>query len=378
MPACLNSNGALVAFRPARAKLSGGAIVERQEQSARHIHIGLINNMPDGALESTERQFLSLLDAASGDLPIRVSLYSLPEIPRKDTAARHIRKCYSEFNSLWRTRLDGLIVTGREPAARRLVDEAYWESFTRVLEWARENTYSTVWSCLAAHAAVFYCDGVSRVKSDTKHCGVFECSRVEDHPLTAGIGRDFRLPHSRWNGVPESALRSCGYHVLTRSADVGADIFIKKYRSLFVFFQGHPEYESDTLLLEYRRDVGRYLRGESNQYPSIPENYFREDTKAVLQGFQHEAVCSPRRELLADVYSALHGAEVAAVWRSAARSIYSRWVEDIWAQKQGQASAEMRASDGPTPISIRFNSPAFASSEDTNLKQKPQRVAVGQ
>ncbi|MGB7190178.1 MAG: homoserine O-succinyltransferase [Acidobacteriaceae bacterium] len=373
MPACLNSDGALAHFQPARAKMSGGAMVERQEQSARPIHIGLINNMPDGALESTERQFLSLLDAASGDLPIRMSLYSLPEIPRKGAAASHIRRYYSESDALWGTHLDGLIVTGREPVMRRLEDEAYWGSFTRVLEWARENTYSTVWSCLAAHAAVFYCDGVSRVKSDTKHCGVFECSRVEDHPLTAGIGRGFRLPHSRWNGVPESALRSRGYHVLTRSAAVGADIFIKQYKSLFVFFQGHPEYDSDTLLLEYRRDVGRYLRGESHKYPAIPVNYFSEDTTAVLQAFQREALRDPRRELLADVYTALLGTKIETAWRPGARSIYKRWIEHMWAQKQVQ----MRASDGPTPIPIRFNSPAFPSSEDMDREENPQRVAVG-
>jgi homoserine O-succinyltransferase/O-acetyltransferase len=37
-------------------------------------------------------------------------------------------------------------------------------------------------------------------------------------------------------------------------------MFVKYNRSLFVLLQGHPEYDSATLLREYRRDVGRFLR----------------------------------------------------------------------------------------------------------------------
>jgi len=358
-------------------------MVGRQELSARYLHIGLINNMADGALESTERQFLSLLNAASGDIQIRLSLYSMAEIPRKAAAAGHVRKFYSDVDALWGTHLDGLIVTGREPATHRLIDEGYWKRFTRVVEWARENTYSTVWSCLAAHAAVLHCDGVSRVKSRIKHCGVFECSRVEDHPLTAGISPRFRLPHSRWNGVSESALRDCGYRVLTRSADIGADMFVKQHRSLFVFFQGHPEYDPDTLLLEYRRDVGRYLRGESGRYPTVPENYFSQSTEALLQALQKEALRSPRRELLADVHAALLKAKIEAVWRPEASSIYQRWLEHIWVQKQiqmraGENTTEMCAGDEPTETSTRFRRPFSPTPERTNVRDDPQRVAVGQ
>ena len=33
---------------------------------------------------------------------------------------------------MWDQHLDGLIVTGREPLAANLMDEPYWETFTRV------------------------------------------------------------------------------------------------------------------------------------------------------------------------------------------------------------------------------------------------------
>jgi len=57
---------------------------------------------------------------------------------------------------------------------------------------------------------------------------------------------------------------------------------VKQRKSLLVFFQGHPEYERNTLLLEYRRDVGRYLRRERDMYPAMPEGYFDRDTADVL------------------------------------------------------------------------------------------------
>ena len=47
------------------------------------ITIGLVNNMPDEALKATERQFISLLDSASQGMQIRLSLYTLPGVPRE-------------------------------------------------------------------------------------------------------------------------------------------------------------------------------------------------------------------------------------------------------------------------------------------------------
>jgi hypothetical protein len=46
------------------------------------IKIGLINNMSDEALKATERQFVSLLNSASDNMPIHLSLYTLPGVPR--------------------------------------------------------------------------------------------------------------------------------------------------------------------------------------------------------------------------------------------------------------------------------------------------------
>ena len=304
------------------------------ERSGKSITIGLVNNMPDGALEATERQFLSLLDSASDGISVRLALYSLPGVPRNESGASHIGKFYSSVEDLWDAQLDGLIVTGREPLTVNLADEPYWENFTRLLEWAEDNTHSTIWSCLAAHAATLYMDGISRVKNDHKHSGVFNCARLSDHPLIAEIPARFQLPHSRWNGLPEDELIGCGYRVLTRTAGAGVDTFIKHCRSMFVFFQGHPEYEPNTLLLEYRRDVARFLRGETNIYPLIPRGYFDGDIANALMNLEEEARSFRQESLLTKLSEILAQKCIENTWYPTAVCIYKSWLKYISAQKK--------------------------------------------
>ncbi len=334
MPICLDSNYSSYSRAVRTNLLHDKPPAEFTERSSKCITIGLINNMPDGALEATERQFLSLLDSASDGILIRLSFHALSDVPRNELGGRHVRNFYSSVENLWGKRLDGLIVTGREPLTPNLADEPYWGSFTRVLEWAQDNTHSTVWSCLAAHAAVLHMDGIKRVRNNDKHCGIFECTRLSDHPLTAGTPSSVKLPHSRWNGIPEDELMDRGYNVLTRAPDAGVDTFVKQQKSLFVFFQGHPEYESNTLLLEYRRDVGRYLRGETETYPSMPRSYFDENTVTALTGLKERAMSRRSEELLAELSILLGGRQIENTWHSTAGSIYRNWLEYICAQKK--------------------------------------------
>lgn len=335
MPVCVHaeqsSYGSLRSDRLPRHKRPS----QRREASSLCVTIGLINNMPQAAFAATERQFISLLDAASEDIEVRLSLYSLLDIPKRALDDDNTGSSYSSIDKLWETDLDALIVTGKEPVTVNLGDEPCWESLTQVLEWARENTYSTVWSCLAAHAAVLYLDGISRHKSDKKHFGVFECACVSGHPLTAGAPPRFIVPHSRWNSLSEEDLVSRGYSVLTRMAGVGVDTFVKEENSLFVFFQGHPEYDADTLLREYRRDVARYLNHEATTYPSIPLGYFDSSTEGVLTALRDKARSCQSEQLFASVCTALETIRVKNTWRPTMARIYRNWLEYIYARKSG-------------------------------------------
>jgi homoserine O-succinyltransferase len=202
------------------------------------------------------------------------------------------------------------------------------------MDWAERHTYSSVWSCLAAHAALLYLDGIERRRLPEKRFGIFECVRVGDHPLTATIPERLRMPHSRWNDLPEDALVASGYRLLTRSLEAGADSFVKERQSLFVFFQGHPEYEADTLLLEYRRDIGRYLRYERETYPPLPHGYEDDELTDALQALRDRAMADRREELLASFPTALGVSRVTNTWRPAAVGVYRNWLRYLCQRKE--------------------------------------------
>lgn len=300
-----------------------------------YIRIALINNMPDAALEDTELQFFDLLDAASQNLPVVVKLFSLTGVPRSDRGARHLNRFYFELDELWSNRFDALIMTGTEPKYADLRQEPYWSTLTQVLDWAEENTASAILSCLAAHAGVLHSDGVDRHRVGDKRFGVFEFAKLLDHPLTAGEREWVRFPHSRWNEVRADALTSCGYQVLTGSAEAGVDLFVKqKKKSLFVHFQGHPEYGAETLFKEYRRDIRRFLQREREIYPSMPKGYFDEKCTSLLSAFQ-TFIGSERDEKLMESFPEAAVLErLQKTWQSSATGIYNNWLCYLLSKKE--------------------------------------------
>src|SRR5258708_28432463 len=195
--------------------------------------IGLVNNMPDKALKSTERQFRELLESAAGGMPFALRVFSFPDLPRTIDGRRHVAEHHEPIENLWDSELDGLIVTGAAPVAAALDREPCWPTLTRLVEWAERHTRSTIWSCLAAHAAVRHLDGIERRPLAAKLSGVYECRKVDDHPLLGVLPARWTTPHSRYNELPEAELRARGYRILSRSRAVGADVFIKRCASLF-------------------------------------------------------------------------------------------------------------------------------------------------
>jgi homoserine O-succinyltransferase/O-acetyltransferase len=310
------------------------------------LEVAFVNNMPDKALEATERQFLTLLELAAERRRVRVTLYSLPDVPRTDWGEQRLWARYAPIADLWNSRPDALIVTGTEPRAVNLPDEPYWDTLARLVDWAQETVVSSVWSCLAAHAAVRHLDGIDRYTLDDKCFGVFDCVSVSDHALTQDIGFPLRVPHSRWNELRADDLGASGYAVLTRSAEAGVDTFVKRRKSLFVFFQGHPEYEPETLWREYRRDVGRFLKGERATYPAMPQGAIDRNAAGLLAAFAERAMADRREGLLAAFPNPLPPNPTKG-WALPARRIYRNWLSMVYAERPKTArtpSSERRRS----------------------------------
>ncbi|HTY54474.1 MAG TPA: homoserine O-succinyltransferase [Candidatus Binataceae bacterium] len=309
------------------------------EHGDKTLVVGIINNMPDSALESTERQFRSVLSDAYSQLPIRLRLFSLPERERSENGRLYVERFYEDIGSLWRTSLDGLIVTGAEPRTEHLCDERYWSTLARVVDWAGESTTAAIWSCLAAHAAVHHLDGIERRPFATKLSGLFECAKVGEHAIMRGIPARWRMPHSRQYDLSEPELISRGYHILSASRAAGADIFVKHVKSLFVFVQGHPEYEPDTLMREYRRDIRRFIAGERNEYPEIPRGYFDEETEARFERYRDSIGMGSKDIAAASSVPSPEGSLTFA-WREVALRLYSNWLSFLCAQKNSNRGAD--------------------------------------
>jgi len=320
-----------------------GAAVELRGTNC--MTIGVVNNMPDAAYEATERQFLDLIRAATADAVVHLKLFSMADVPRAGPIRQELAARYRDIAELWDTRLDGLIVTGTEPRAANLKDEPYWATLAKLVDWARQNTISTVWSCLAAHAAVLHAEGIARRPLNEKKFGVFDCEIVAAHPLTTGMKPRLSVPHSRYNDLPERALAAGGYRLLTRSTAAGADAFVREEQggSLFVFFQGHPEYETDTLAREYRRDVGRFLRGKQEHYPAVPEGYFNDAATARVDDFRARAVGDRRASLIADFPFAALEPALENTWRCFALCVYENWIVYLKDRKAERRTAMVPA-----------------------------------
>jgi len=150
--------------------------------------------------------------------------------------------------------------------------------------------------------------------------------------------------------VREDALVSCGYVVLAKSAEAGVDSFVKKKKnSLFVHFQGHPEYGARTLMKEYRRDIRRFLNRERETYPSMPRGYFDEAATSLLANFRERALSDPREEVMAAFPEAAIVNTLQNGWQTSAICVYRNWLEYLKSRK-AETSAFLAVAAFPDPI----------------------------
>jgi homoserine O-succinyltransferase len=254
-------------------------------------------------------------------------------------ARSYLANNYEDINGIRDSQIDALIVTGAEPRAASLMEEPYWNQLAQLIDWAERHTISTFWSCLAAHAAALRIDGLVRRKLDEKLSGIFQCQKVAEHPLMAGMPPKWQSPHSRHNELPTQLLEALGYKLLSTSVEAGADLFIKQQASLFVFMQGHPEYDPDALLREYRRDVIRFLSGDRNDFPQDPKFYFDNDITLKLAEFRIRALARPTLDMLVDLPVRVPEVMLKHPWNKPAKTIFANWVAYIVARKSQSADA---------------------------------------
>ncbi|MGA7834252.1 MAG: homoserine O-succinyltransferase [Acidimicrobiales bacterium] len=284
-----------------------------------------VNNMPDGAFDATERQYLGLLEAASGSDVIELRRFTLPGVPRDERTAARIREEYLPFAELYDLTPDFLIVTGSNPIETHLRDEPYWDDLVALVRWSKESVPTTLLSCLAAHAALTVFDGIERVRLPGKCTGVFAHVVDVRHPLATGIEPAILLPHSRINGTPEEAVHEAGYEIVAHSETASWAIASRgDDRHRLILVQGHPEYDPSSLLREYRRDAGRYVHHERNDLPFLPFHCAAPEDWMTLEAIHHEIINGQRDPRLLDSFPFDDaGARAPWPWRPMAQQFYT-------------------------------------------------------
>lgn len=301
-------------------------------QDIRELHIGFLNMMPDAALRATERQFLRLVGNSNKIAQFFVYPFTVPGLPRSAETQAYIDQYYNTFASLQESGLDALIITGANVANPTLEEEPFWEPLKDVVAWAREHVVSILCSCLSTHALVKQLYQIDRHLQPQKLWGVFPHRILKpDHPFLHGINTRFDVPHSRHNSIFKSDLEDAGVTVLIESITGEVHMAVSEDQFRLVFFQGHPEYDWNSLLKEYKREVNRFISGDRLDYPPHPENYFTDDVVAIVDGYEQIV-----REALK------HGKHVAPfpeaeiepyldnTWGDTGKAIFNNWLGVVY------------------------------------------------
>ena len=128
-------------------------------------------------------------------------------------------------------------------------------------------------------------------------------------------------------------------------------MFARQRRSLFLFLQGHPEYDAGALLREYRRDVGRFLGGKREHYPDIPSGYFHEHATEMLSTYRERALRDRCPEALSS-FPAISGSMIDHRWREPALALYRDWLKHLLAQRRRRQGATTAVAGAATEWGI--------------------------
>lgn len=261
--------------------------VTAQHQDIRELHIGLLNMMPDAALAATERQFFRLIGESNPIAQFYVHPFTLDEIPRSEKGREYIQQYYESFENIKDMGLDALIVTGANVSGSELSNQAFWQPLIEVFDWAWENVTSTLCSCLATHAVMEFRYQQKRIPQTNKTWGVFPHHVVDNsHPLINDTNTRFDVPHSRWNVVLRQQFEDSKLKVLVTSDSNMVHLATSPDGFRNIFFQGHPEYDTISLLKEYKREMLLFQNKQINLPPPFPVNYLGTFDKAILNEYR--------------------------------------------------------------------------------------------
>ncbi|MFH1512184.1 MAG: homoserine O-succinyltransferase [Bacillota bacterium] len=234
-------------------------------QDIRPLRIAILNLMP--TKEKTETQLLRLI--SNSPLQVEITLLRTDSYESKNVSADYLNAFYRTFEDVKDEVFDGVIITGAPVERLDFKDVHYWDELTRIMRWADERAFSTLFICWAAQAGLYFHYGIEKRPLAKKLFGVFKTQITDVHDkLFCGLDDTFTVPMSRHTELDEAAILKCRDLIVLAASEKTGSAVVRSRDGRRVFATGHSEYDRDSLASEYFRDIGKGMEME------LPENYF--------------------------------------------------------------------------------------------------------
>ncbi len=234
---------------------------QAMKQDIRPLRIGILNIMPI----ANTYEYNILFPIGRSIIQIEPVWIRLKTHPYKSTSKAHLDELYVSFEDAVKERgFDGLIVTGAPVEEKKFSEVWFWDELKEILTYAKKNIASTLGLCWGGLALAGF-NGIPKTIYTEKISGVYPLKNIDrTNRITGELDDTFFCPQSRYAGIEDSILEKKAEEgivsLLAYSKETGYSIF-ETTDKRFMIHLGHPEYETERLINEYKRDIGKGIEG---------------------------------------------------------------------------------------------------------------------
>jgi homoserine O-succinyltransferase len=199
--------------------------------------------------------------------------------------------------------------------------------------------------------------GQKRRPLPAKRWGVFPHRVMKPkHLLVNDVNTLFDVPHSRFNDISRAQFEAAGLHVLVESESAGVHLAVSQDGLRVVYFQGHPEYDTVSLLKEYKREVMRFAARERGDYPPFPDHYIKVNEQAILNEYRRRLEQAMATGAEHPVFpEVLVSRRIDNTWHDTAEGIVGNWIGLVYqVTHQDRRLPFMEGVDPNNPLGIEF------------------------
>ena len=238
-------------------------------QDIRPLKIAIVNLMPTKI--ATETQLLRLL--GNTPLQIEISLVHMEAHQSKNTGEEHLEKFYITSAEALNQKFDGMIITGAPVEQIPFEEVDYWSDLCKIMDYAEKNVFCTLYICWGAQAGLYHHYNIPKRPLEKKISGIFQNYKTTvAEPLLRGFDDLFPSPQSRHTEIRRSDIENNPNLTILAESEESGVLLVKSNNNRQIFMTGHLEYDTETLEMEYRRDLKIGLTNVE-----MPKHYFPND-----------------------------------------------------------------------------------------------------